>query len=64
MRQVFIDDDGRVQIDPRSFNPALEGCVTCANLQSFYAQKGRRCPKHGGNEFGSHPMLFVLTYGR
>lgn len=63
MRQVYIDKEGRVQIDPRSFNPAAEGCAECFNTQSYHRQKGRRCKKHGGDSFGDHPLLMVLTYG-
>jgi hypothetical protein len=63
MRQVYIDDDGVVRLDPRSWNPAREGCSACFNVQSFYRQKGRRCRKHGGSDFGVHPNLDACTYG-
>jgi hypothetical protein len=63
MRQVFIDTDGKVQLDPRSYNPASEGCADCFNLQSYHRQRGRRCKKHGGNSIGDHALLMELTYG-
>lgn len=64
MYQVYIDDDGNVCRDPRTYNPAgfmgskYAGCTTCFNLQSYYRQGGRRCMKHGGqNEFGETDFL-------